>query len=294
MLIAIRRRRLRRLLSGAILAAVLTGLPFFPLPPRDAPAMAPAEAQGTPLPVVMYHSLLRDPSLSGPYVLSPDVLESDILYLKQKGYQPVTMAQAIDYVLHGGALPEKPVLLTLDDGNVNNLLYLPDILERSDACALVSIVGQYAQQFTDTPDPNPSYGYMSWPEISALAATGRVEIGNHSYGFHAQSPRRGSTKMEGETPEQYRAILTADAQRLQDALAERCGITPQVYTYPYGQITDGADDILREMGFAATLSCYERITVLVPGDASTLYSIGRYNRPSGISSADFFQKMGIS
>ncbi len=294
MLIAIKRRKLRRALSGALLAAVLIGLPFFPLPPRDAPVMAPAEAQGTPLPAVMYHSLLRDPALAGPYVLSPDVLESDILYLKQKGYEPITMSQAIDYVLGGGALPEKPVLLTLDDGNVNNLLYLPDILERTDACAVVSIVGQYAQQFTDTPDPNPSYGYMNWQEISELAGSGRVEIGNHSYGFHAQSPRRGSTKMEGETAEQYRAALTQDAQRLQDALTANCGITPRVYTYPYGQITDGADDILQDMGFAATLSCYERVTVLVPGDASTLFSIGRYNRPSGISSADFFQKMGIS
>ncbi len=289
-----RRRTLRRFFSTVLVLAVLIGLPFFSLPPRNAPASAAAGPQGIPLPVVMYHSLLMDPARAGQYVLSPETLEADLIYLKEHGYQTVTLRQAVDYVLNGGTLPEKPVLLTLDDGYLNNLLYLPDILERNDACALVSVVGDYAQRFTDTPDPNPNYGHMTWDDIAALAATGRVEIGNHSWGFHNQSPRRGSMRLSGESAEQYRAVLTADAQRVQDALTKRCGLTPLVFTYPYGQISDGADDILREMGFSATLSCYEQVTTLIPGQPECLFSIGRYNRPSGISTADFFARMGIS
>lgn len=288
----VRRRSLRRFCSLALLLPVLLILPLLAPPPHGSPALA-AAAPGTPLPVIMYHSLLMDPARAGKYVLSPQTLEADIVHLQQHGYQPVTLRQAVRYVQSGGSLPEKPVLLTLDDGYLNNLLYLPDILERTGAPVLVSVVGEYTQRFTDTPDPNPSYGHLTWSDISALVACGRVEIGNHSWAFHAQSPRRGSMRLDGESAEQYRAALSADALRVQTALAEHCGVTPAVYTYPFGQISDGADAILQDLGFSATLSCYEQVTTLVPGRPETLLSIGRYNRPSGLSSRDFFARIGL-
>ena len=56
---------LRRLLA----LAVFLCLAFFALfrAPDGAPALSAATAQGTPLPVIMYHSLLRDPAMAGPY-----------------------------------------------------------------------------------------------------------------------------------------------------------------------------------------------------------------------------------
>lgn len=286
-------RRLRRPFALGLVVCAISAFTLLAAP-AGVPALSAVEPAQTALPVIMYHGLLKDPQMAGQYVLSPADFEADILYLQQCGYQTVSMRQVIDYVLYDGALPEKPVLLTLDDGCLNNLTYLPDILERTDACALVSVVGQYAQLFTDHPDPAPSYAYMSWEEIAALAATGRVEIGNHSWGFHAQTPRRGSTRLAGESDARYRSVLTEDAQRLQDALSQNCGLKPLVYTYPYGQISDGADEILRDMGFCATLSCYERTTVLYPGQPDCLYSIGRYNRPSGMTSSEYFAKIGLT
>ena len=57
-------------------------------------------------------------------------------------------------------------------------------------------------------------------------------------------------------------------------------------------ISDGADEILKEMGFAMTLSCFERVTVLT-SDEGRLYSVGRFNRPSGISTEAFMRKIGL-
>ena len=37
------------------------------------------------LPVIMYHGVLKDPSQQGKYVVSPDVLEKDLQYLKATG-----------------------------------------------------------------------------------------------------------------------------------------------------------------------------------------------------------------
>jgi len=239
----------------------------------------------------MYHSLLADPARAGEYVVSPAVLEQDLQTLRQRGYTCVLMRDVIDYVLRGTPLPEKPVVITLDDGYLNNLLYLPEILERNDACAVISVVGEYIDIFSRQADPNPSYAHMTWTDIGQLSRNGRIEIANHSYNLHHQQPRKGAQQNPGESDAHYRQLLTEDALALNRALLQHGGTAPQVYTYPYGQITPGADDILRDAGFAATLSCYERVSTVVQGQPSSLYSIGRFNRPAGVSTDAFIQKV---
>ena len=36
------------------------------------------------LPVIMYHSVLSDPSRTGDYVITPDEFEKDLIYIKSK------------------------------------------------------------------------------------------------------------------------------------------------------------------------------------------------------------------
>ena len=83
---------------------------------------AAATAQGVEVPIVMYHSVLKDESRHGQYVISPAELESDLKYLRDHGYTTILIEDLIAYT-QGGPLPEKPVLLTFDDGYYNNYLY---------------------------------------------------------------------------------------------------------------------------------------------------------------------------
>ena len=105
-----------------------------------------AVEEGTPLPVLMYHALLRNPNAWNDYVLSPDALEQDLIWLKAHGYSFVLPSQVIGFVQNRNPLPEKPVMITLDDGCLNHLTYLPEILERQDACAFLSVVGEYTEK----------------------------------------------------------------------------------------------------------------------------------------------------
>lgn len=74
---------------------------------RTADAFAPAP-ETRALPVVMYHSLLRDPARWGDYVVSPAQLERDLAYLQEQGYVFVTMAEVIGFVSGAGTLPKSP------------------------------------------------------------------------------------------------------------------------------------------------------------------------------------------
>lgn len=281
----------RRIMLAALALLALFALLFLPfLHARSLSAFSSA-AETRALPVIMYHSLLKEQRRWNDYVISPELLEQDIVYLKSLGYTFISMAEAVAFVKEDGILPEKPILLTLDDGYLNNYLYLPDILERQDARAVVSVVGEYSDVYTYQDDHNPTYAYMSWPDIKELSQNPRIEIGNHSYYFHHMGARSGAMRKSGESKNEWLAALRSDTLSLQSALTSKCGVTPTIYTYPYGKISKGADEALAELGFSATLSCNEKISVLRRGDDSTLLSIGRFNRPAKVDTQSFFNKL---
>ena len=71
-------------------------------------------------------------------MLSPAQFESDLKYLKENGYHTVVVQDLIDYVEKGVPLPEKPVMLTFDDGYYNNYYYAFPLLEEYDAKIVIS------------------------------------------------------------------------------------------------------------------------------------------------------------
>lgn len=286
-------KQLRRPLGRVICFAVLMILTFC-LGAANALLFLEDEADGVKVPILMYHSILKDPSRSGKYVVTPAQLEEDFSYLKEHGYTAIVMDDLIRYVYQGQPLPEKPVMITLDDGHLNNLTYLLPLLQQYEMKAVISIVGSYAQRATDLDEHNPNYAYLDWDEIHTLVESGRVEIQNHTYNMHDQSARRGAARKSGEALDSYHEALYADLKRTQQALVQLAHIpAPTTFTYPFGQISDESEQVLTELGFLASLSCYERINVITR-DTRCLYQLGRYNRPSGISTAKFMKKLGIA
>ena len=209
---------------------------LIPLPGcAAAPVSAPAPV-GLEVPILMYHSVLKDPAKNGKYVVSPDELEQDLLYLSQQGYTTVFLSELVDFVEGRGALPAKPVVITFDDGYLNFITYALPILEEHDMKAVLSVVGEYTRIFSETPDPNPNYAHCTFEDIRMLSLSGLVEIQNHSDNLHSLNRRRGSSRMAGESAADYRAIFIADAEKLQAELTEKSGVIPICYTYPLSLI----------------------------------------------------------
>jgi len=256
------------------------------------PLRAAVAETGVVLPVIMYHSVLKDPKRTGRYVVTPERLRSDLAYLKKEGYVAVTGGDLVAYV-QGADLPEKPVMITFDDGHYNNLRYALPILETLDMKAVVSVVGAYTEEYSRHPDPNPNYAYLSYDDISALAASGRFEIGNHSFDMHRQSPRMGSDRKPGESQADYRAAFEADARRLQELLQEHCGFAPQIYAYPFGAVGEGTKQMLQELGFGCSLTCREKVN-RIHRDPDSLFSLGRFNRPGDMTTEAFMEKLGLA
>lgn len=243
------------------------------------------------VPIIMYHSILKDSSRSNKYTVTPAVLEEDLKYIKDKGYTTVTIADLISYVYDDKPLPEKPIVLTFDDGHYNNYGYLFPLLEKYDMKAVISIVGSYTDKFTKTDEANLNYSYLRWKDIKELMDTGRIEFQNHTYSLHSNTGKRiGTKKIKGETDEHYKSILKDDILKLQQEFKENTNYIPQCFTYPFGGISNASLDIIKELGFKASLSCEQGINKLTK-NPNSLYLLKRYNRPSYISTYNFFQKI---
>ncbi len=244
------------------------------------------------LPILMYHSLLKDNARAGPYVLSPHVLQTDLQYLQKQGYETVTVTDLIAYVQQGKPLPEKPVMITFDDGYYNNYLYAYPILQELQMRAVISVIGSQTELFTETGQENAYWSYLRIERLQEMQATGIFEIANHSYNLHTYGARRGCLRAQGEDRAQYAALLQADTQHVQDLLQEAAIPTPQCYTYPFGSLSAESEELLREMGFVCTLGCQNGINYITR-DAECLFQMKRFNRPSGIATQAFMHKIGV-
>ena len=163
------------------------------------------------VPILMYHSILRDSARQGKYVISPAVLAADLDALQEKGYTAVTVSDLLAYVQDGADLPEKPVMLTFDDGYYNNYIYAYPLLKQRGMKAVVSIIGSQTALFTDNGEEN---AYWSHLRAERLRETEDVfEIQNHSWNLHEYGERRGCLRRSGEDEARYVPIRSALARR---------------------------------------------------------------------------------
>jgi peptidoglycan/xylan/chitin deacetylase (PgdA/CDA1 family) len=233
--------------------------------------------------------VLKDPAKWGKYIVSPEEVEADLIYLKKEGYTTIVMEDLINFVYNGVELPEKPIMLTFDDGHMSNYTYVLPLLKKYECKAVISVVGEYVDASTKTGDLNPAYAYLTWEKINELVASPYVEIQNHSYGMHEICDRNGCSIKKGETYDEYSEKLIADIGKLQDLIEENTGYRPTTFAYPFGFTCDECDEVLDEMGFLASLSCYEGVNI-ISGKKEELYELKRYNRPSGIEQKRLFCK----
>ncbi|MGN0632578.1 MAG: polysaccharide deacetylase family protein [Oscillospiraceae bacterium] len=253
---------------------------------------ASGEKEGTELPIVMYHSVVKDSSREGDYVVTVDRLEEDIKYILDCGYTPVFMSEVIDYVENNGSLPEKPVVITFDDGCYNNFYYVLPLLEKYKVKAVFSVVGEWCMAAGEEAQPDPNYSSMDLENLKSMVYSGWCEVANHTWDMHSLEGRKGVTKMDGESDRDHRIALYNDLTQAQRFL-ERSGMRPQVLTYPYGLLDEHSETAAEQLGFKATLGCGEKVNTIAVGDYSCLKNMGRFNRAACEDRKEFFKKLGI-
>lgn len=279
------KRGLRLALVFAVTAAVVWGVWRVEKVPgaetRATVSVAEAAEKPIRMPVLMYHSINSKESRAGDYVITPEALRGDLEWLKKNGYQTVVVRDLLDYVETGTPLPEKPVMITFDDGYYNNYLNAFPILKELEMKAVISIIVSETDKYSQLDENRENYSHLTWGQIGEMMESGLIEFQNHSYNLHRNGgKRKGIGKMKGESAEAYQAAIREDIEKGQLRFVEMTGYAPAAFTYPFGRVSEDSYPVLEELGFRATLDAQGKVFQLTR-DPECLRRIPRYNRPWG-------------
>lgn len=246
---------------------------------------------GKSLPIIMYHQITNKGSNLNKYAITPEQFENDLKYLQNEGFETINMTDLLSHIYDKTPLPEKPIIITFDDGYESFYEYIYPMLKKYNMKAVVSIVGSFTDEFSKNEDHNINYSYLTWKQINEMQNSGYVEIQNHTYDLHKiEKGRKGVSKKNEESLNQYEEFLKSDILKLQEEILMYTGHKPNTMTYPFGHFSKETKNIIKDMGFLAILTCAEKLNY-IKSDTEWLYSLGRFNRPYGVSTESFFNKI---
>ena len=84
------------------------------------------------VPVIMYHSVgPSNPDWVWHHLITPlKIFEDQIMYLKGKGFNSITLQELYNYMTCNSNISENPIVFTFDDGYVDNWVYVFPILRK--------------------------------------------------------------------------------------------------------------------------------------------------------------------
>jgi len=193
--------------------------------------------------ILMYH-MISEPQTAAEvrFACPPKQFEKHLQLLLKKGYTPVSINQVSNFYTQNIPLPDKAVLITLDDGFEDNYLNALPIFQRYQIPAVIylatGVIGKTNQWMAA-----PTFSerkMLSWPQIKEMTDHG-IEFGSHTVS-HPRLNELDDEKIEQE--------LTVSKQAIEEHLGKECAH----FAYPYGLLTESTRDLVRKTGFKTACS----------------------------------------
>lgn len=245
-------------------------------------------AQTADVAILMYHAFTENEAETTSVCTLASEFERQLSALRDAGYTSVGYADLIEFVNGKGKLPEKPLLISIDDGYQNNLDLAAPLLEKYGFCANIAVIGVSIGHTTYKDTDIPIMPHFSLEDVRPWIKRGVLTVTTHSYDMHqiaavdGDDCRRGVLQMPGEAEPDYIAALTQDYKHAQEQLAGLPGKVLPVFTYPFGAYSELSERVLQEQGVQVTVTIADGANRLVKGEPETLRLLRRINVPAGM------------
>ena len=199
--------------------------------PPEGPLPTPAGTYSWTLnvPILMYHYISVPPQDADIYrtdlSVTPENFRQQMAYLAENGYTPVDLYQLSAAIAAKTDLPEKPIVLTFDDGYLDNYENAFPILQEFGFTGTFFIITDLADQGAE--------GYANWEQLEEMAAAG-MRLESH-------------TKSHPDLTENSRDGVIFQVLGSQETIAAHIGYTPRYLCYPGGRYTQETMQILEEL-----------------------------------------------
>lgn len=238
---------------------------------------------------IALHDVVDDPGgLDGDAVTS-DRLVALLDWLAGNGYTAISLADLGRARRGERALPERAVLLTVDDGYLS-------LYTRIFPLALayrMPVVAGLVSSWIDVPAGGtvrygdadvPRARFITWAQAREMQASGWIEFASHSDALHqpvlanpqgnllpAAVTRRYTAGAGYESAAAWRERVTRDLRRSRDRMASELGRAPRAVVWPYGRYSGELVEVAQALGFRFALTLDP-----APASATQPLAIARY------------------
>ncbi len=178
------------------------------------------------VPILAYHRV--NDTDDNPATLTVADFDAQMKYLVDSGYKVISPDDLLDAWENGKPLPEKPVVITFDDGHADIYKNVFPILQKYNMRATVFVVTDHM----GTAD------YLTWDQARALQNGGFVDIESHTMTYKNLATLRGD-KLWNE--------IYGSKQAIEWALKKPA----KFIAYPEGKYTVAAEETSKEVNFRA-------------------------------------------
>lgn len=170
------------------------------------------------VPVLVYHRF--GPQVLDSMTVRTSVFLSHLQYLRDNGYQVIPMQQMLDWRQGKGTVPDKSVVITIDDGHKTVYTEVLPIIKKYKLPVTLFI---YPSAISNAP-----YA-LTWSQLNEILATGLVTVQSHTY-WHP------NFKIEKKRLSQDEYVKFVDIQfnRSRTILEKKLNITLNLLAWPFG------------------------------------------------------------
>lgn len=232
---------------------------------RTVPALIPppgAPARSVTVPVLTYHRVHTMPTVGQPdLIVDPATFAGELQALHAGGYHPISQAQLFDALYRGARLPARPVIISVDDGYVDDVrTILPDLLRMHMVATFFVITGR-------TSEP----GFLNDDQIRQLDRAG-MDVGDHT-AHHVDLNLLTASQL---------ALETAGSRHALEAIL---GHGVYFFAYPFGAYNS---TVVRAVAAAGFTLAYTTMGGSTESTAAALtiprIHVGRSETPAGLVS----------
>ena len=188
--------------------------------------------------VLMYHWIHDDlGDRLKLYGVRPRALASQLAWLKRMGRKSIDLPALCDHVTGRAEAPAGAIVLTFDDGYVDNVERALPILAEAGMTATIFVVTDHAggTNAWDAKHGDPPRPLLTWSAMRSLDGKG-LRFEPHS---------RSHPELPAVSLDRAREEIVGSKKRLEDEL----GREATAFSYPHGAFDDRVETLVREAGF---------------------------------------------
>jgi hypothetical protein len=206
----------------------------------------PLPSRTLEVPILMYHRIAvlkgDEPAVTVGLTVDPGEFQLQMAWLHDHGYTTITQLQLYNALMEGAPLPDKPIMLTFDDGYRGVATVAAPMMSQFGFVGTAYIITDRIAQNRKTAPT-----WLTWPQLRTLEQRG-WDIGSH-------------TVAHTEIPSMTPAAAMKTLRQSRFTLERHLGHPVQWFCYPAGSVDAKSVEAVKKAGYVLATTTKSGLTL---------------------------------